>query len=53
MAARQWNHNIHYYPLVLWAVPAGAKRCLEMEPDGEHYKKQLARFEAKTETARQ
>ena len=24
-----------------------AKRCLEMEPDGEHYKKQLARFEAK------
>ncbi|MGO9113172.1 MAG: hypothetical protein ACLP9L_28395, partial [Thermoguttaceae bacterium] len=22
-----------------------AKRCLEMEPDGEHYKKQLARFE--------
>ena len=30
MAARQWNHNIHYYPLVLWAVPAGAKRCLEI-----------------------
>ena len=24
-----------------------AKRCLEMEPDGEHFKKQLARFEAK------
>ena len=24
-----------------------ARRCLEMEPDGEHYKKQLARFEAK------
>ncbi len=24
-----------------------AKRCLEMDPDGEHYKKQLARFEAK------
>ncbi len=24
-----------------------AKRCLEMEPDGEHYQKQLARFEAK------
>ncbi len=23
------------------------KRCLEMEPEGEHYKKQLARFEAK------
>ena len=22
-----------------------ARRCLEMEPDGEHYKKQLARFE--------
>ena len=30
-----------------------AQRCLEMEPDGEHYKKQLARFVAKTETARQ
>jgi len=24
------------------------KRCLEMEPDGAHYKKQLARFEGKT-----
>ena len=24
-----------------------AKRCLEIDPDGEHYKKQLARFEAK------
>ena len=24
-----------------------AKRCLEMDPEGEHYKKQLARFEAK------
>ena len=30
MAARQWNHNIHYYPLVLRTVPAGAKRCLEV-----------------------
>jgi tetratricopeptide (TPR) repeat protein len=28
-----------------------AKRCVEMEPDGEHYKKQLARFEKKAETA--
>ncbi|MGO8957608.1 MAG: class I SAM-dependent methyltransferase [Streptosporangiaceae bacterium] len=30
MAARQWNHNIHYYPLVLRAVPYGAKRGLEI-----------------------
>jgi Flp pilus assembly protein TadD len=30
-----------------------AKRCVEMEPDGEHFKKQLARFEAKAGTARQ
>jgi len=28
-----------------------AKRCLEMDPEGEHYKKQLARFEAKPATA--
>lgn len=30
MAARQWNHNIQYYSLVLRAVPAGAKRGLEI-----------------------
>lgn len=30
MATRQWNHNIHYYPLVLRAVPAGAKNGLEI-----------------------
>jgi len=29
-----------------------AKRCLEMEPDGEHYQKQLARFEGKPEPAK-
>ena len=30
MAAQYWNHNIHYYPLVLRAVPAEAKRGLEV-----------------------
>jgi SAM-dependent methyltransferase len=25
-----WNHNIHYYPVVLAAVPAGARRALEV-----------------------
>ena len=27
---RRWNHNIHYYPLVLAAVPPGCQRVLEM-----------------------
>jgi SAM-dependent methyltransferase len=30
MPARQWNHSIHYYPVVLRAVPAGAQRGLEV-----------------------
>ena len=25
-----WNHNIHYHPVVLEAVPAGARRALEV-----------------------
>jgi SAM-dependent methyltransferase len=25
-----WNHNIHYYPVVLAAVPAGAQRALDV-----------------------
>lgn len=27
---RRWNHNIHYYPLVLAAVPPGCQRALEV-----------------------
>src|SRR5262249_41162874 len=27
---RRWNHNIHYYPLVLAAVPAGCERVLDV-----------------------
>jgi SAM-dependent methyltransferase len=31
MAARaEWNHNIHYHPAVLAAVPAGAARALDV-----------------------
>ncbi len=30
MAARQWNHNIHYYPLVLRAVPVAARSGLDV-----------------------
>ncbi len=30
MAAQRWNHNIHYYPLVLRAVPAAARSGLEI-----------------------
>ncbi len=27
---RRWNHNIHYYPLVLAAVPPGCQRVLDV-----------------------
>jgi SAM-dependent methyltransferase len=27
---RRWNHNIHYYPLVLAAVPPGCQRALDV-----------------------
>lgn len=27
---RRWNHNIHYHPLVLSAVPAGCERALDV-----------------------
>jgi 2-polyprenyl-3-methyl-5-hydroxy-6-metoxy-1,4-benzoquinol methylase len=30
MAAERWNHNIHYHPLVLEAVPPGARRALDV-----------------------
>lgn len=26
----RWNHNIHYHPLLLRAVPAGARRALDV-----------------------
>ncbi len=26
----RWNHNIHYYPLILDAVPDGARRALDV-----------------------
>jgi 2-polyprenyl-3-methyl-5-hydroxy-6-metoxy-1,4-benzoquinol methylase len=28
--AGRWNHNIHYYPLILAAVPAGCQRVLDV-----------------------
>ena len=27
---QRWNHNIHYYPLILAAVPAGCERVLDV-----------------------
>lgn len=27
---QRWNHNIHYYPLILEAVPAGCQRALDV-----------------------
>jgi 2-polyprenyl-3-methyl-5-hydroxy-6-metoxy-1,4-benzoquinol methylase len=27
---RRWNHNIHYHPLVLSAIPAGCERALDV-----------------------
>jgi SAM-dependent methyltransferase len=29
-AGAEWNHNIHYHPAVLAAVPAGASRALDV-----------------------
>src|SRR5215813_5342770 len=29
-ASTGWNHNIHYHPVVLAAVPAGAERALDI-----------------------
>ncbi len=28
--AGRWNHNIHYYPLILAAVPPGCQRVLDV-----------------------
>src|SRR5215467_14351512 len=30
MARRAWNHNIHYHPLVLNAIPLGCRRALDV-----------------------
>lgn len=27
---RRWNHNIHYHPLILGAVPYGSERALDV-----------------------
>ena len=29
-ASERWNHNIHYYPVILDAVPAGCQRALDV-----------------------
>jgi 2-polyprenyl-3-methyl-5-hydroxy-6-metoxy-1,4-benzoquinol methylase len=39
----QWNHNIHYYPLVLRAVPAWAQRGLEIGCGDGRLTRQLRR----------
>ncbi|MHB8506675.1 MAG: methyltransferase domain-containing protein, partial [Acidimicrobiales bacterium] len=26
----RWNHNVHYHPMILDAVPAGARRALDV-----------------------
>ncbi len=28
--ARRWNHNLHYHPLMLDAVPDGCRRALDV-----------------------
>jgi SAM-dependent methyltransferase len=28
--ARRWNHNLHYHPLILGAVPEGCQRALDV-----------------------
>ena len=28
--ARRWNHNIHYHPVILGAIPTGAQRALDV-----------------------
>ncbi len=43
MAVEQWNHNIHYYPLVLRAVPAWAQRGLEVGCGDGRLTRQLRR----------
>ena len=43
MAVGQWNHNIHYYPLVLRAVPAWAQRGLEIGCGDGRLTRQLRR----------
>ena len=43
MAVGEWNHNIHYYPLVLRAVPAWAQRGLEIGCGDGKLTRQLCR----------
>ncbi len=30
METERWNHNIHYFPIVLGALPSGAERALDV-----------------------
>jgi SAM-dependent methyltransferase len=43
VAVEQWNHNIHYYPLVLRAVPAWAQSGLEVGCGDGRLTRQLRR----------
>ena len=40
---RRWNHNTHYYPLILAAVPAGCQRVLDVGCGEGMLVRQLAR----------
>lgn len=41
--AGQWNHNIHYYPLILAAIPRGCQRALDVGCGEGTLARQLAR----------
>ena len=40
---RRWNHNTHYYPLILATVPAGCQRVLDVGCGEGMLARQLAR----------
>jgi ubiquinone/menaquinone biosynthesis C-methylase UbiE len=40
---RRWNHNIHYYPLIMSAVPDGCQRALDVGCGEGMLARQLAR----------
>jgi SAM-dependent methyltransferase len=42
MPAEPWNHNIHYHPLVLDALPAGCRRALDVGCGGGQLARELA-----------